>query len=114
MTATAASTAAAPATVKPIAIASVNASAAVSARLAPPAGVCQRDEAARVRSAVTTLDERSRRVVALRYGIDGEDARTLTEVAGELGVSPQRVRKLEQRSLRALATRPELRALRAA
>ena len=59
------------------------------------AGVGERDEAACVRTAVTALDERARRVVELRYGIDGEDARTLTEVAGELGVSPQRVRKLE-------------------
>ena len=48
------------------------------------------------------------------YGIGGEDARTLTDFAAELGVSPSRVRKLEERSLRALSTRPDLCELRAA
>jgi RNA polymerase primary sigma factor len=80
----------------------------------PAAAVCERDEADRVLAVVTTLDERSRRIVELRYGIGGEHSRTLTEIAGELGVSSQRVRELEARALRALAERPELRALRPA
>ena len=80
----------------------------------PSATVCERDEAACLRSAVTALDQRSRRVIELRYGINRKDTRTLTEVAGGLGVSPQRVRTLETRSLRALATRPDLRELRTA
>ena len=80
----------------------------------PAPGVCARDEAERVRSALAALDGRARRIVELRYGIGGERTRTLAEVADELGVSPQRARQLEARTLRALAAQPELRALRAA
>ena len=80
----------------------------------PTNAICDRDEAARVRSAVAALGGRERRIVELRYGIDGDRSRTLVEIAEELGVSPQRVRGLEARSLRALAAQPELCALRAA
>ncbi|HWT25123.1 MAG TPA: sigma factor-like helix-turn-helix DNA-binding protein, partial [Solirubrobacteraceae bacterium] len=48
--------------------------------------------------------------VELRFGLDGGPPRTLDEVAGEVGVSRQRVRRLEQAALVALARRPELRA----
>ena len=80
----------------------------------PTHTICERDEVDRLRSAVAALDGRARRIVELRYGIDGEHPRTLVEIAGEVGVSPQRVRKLEERSLRVLSTRPDLRELRAA
>jgi RNA polymerase primary sigma factor len=80
----------------------------------PAAGVCERDEAHRVRGALAALDARARRILELRFGIDGAGARTLAEIARELGVSATRVRTLEERTLRALATQPELRALRAA
>ena len=44
------------------------------------------------------LNERERRIVNERFGLDGP-ARTLREVAGGLGVSAERVRQLEQRAL---------------
>jgi DNA-directed RNA polymerase sigma subunit (sigma70/sigma32) len=56
----------------------------------------------------------ARRIVELRYGIGGECMRTLAEVAGEVGVSPERARQLEGRTLRRLSASPELRALRTA
>ena len=80
----------------------------------PAAAVCERGEADCLRAALTALDERSRRVLELRYGIGGRRSHSLADVAGELGVSSSRVRKLEARSLRALSARPELRELRAA
>jgi RNA polymerase primary sigma factor len=80
----------------------------------PAAAACERDQARHVRRAVAVLDDRARRIVELRYGIGDQRSRSLTEVAGELGVSPSRVRTLEARSLRALSARPELRELRAA
>jgi RNA polymerase primary sigma factor len=66
------------------------------------------DERENVTEAVSALCERSRRVLELRYGIDGREPRTLEQVAGELGVSRERVRKLEAKALRELSTRPEL------
>ena len=62
----------------------------------------------------SALGARERHGVALRYGLDGGPERTLTEVAGTIGVSRQRVRLLETRALEQLASVPELRALRAA
>jgi RNA polymerase sigma factor (sigma-70 family) len=44
------------------------------------------------------LDERERYVVGRRFGLDGEE-RTLRELAGDLGVSAERVRQIEQRAL---------------
>ena len=44
------------------------------------------------------LNERERYVVRCRFGLDGEE-RTLRELAGELGVSAERVRQIEQRAL---------------
>jgi RNA polymerase sigma factor (sigma-70 family) len=44
------------------------------------------------------LNERERYVVRRRFGLDGEE-RTLRELAGDLGVSAERVRQIEQRAL---------------
>jgi RNA polymerase sigma factor (sigma-70 family) len=52
---------------------------------------------------VVRLPERSRRIVELRYGLDGRPARTLDEVARELELSRERVRKLERQALVRLA-----------
>jgi RNA polymerase primary sigma factor len=66
-----------------------------------------------VRAGLAHLPERTRRLLELRYGLDGPP-RTLAEVAGELGVSRARVQYLEAKTLRELAARPELEALRVA
>jgi DNA-directed RNA polymerase sigma subunit (sigma70/sigma32) len=44
------------------------------------------------------LNERERYVVRRRFGLDGEE-RTLRELAGDLGVSAERVRQIEQGAL---------------
>jgi RNA polymerase primary sigma factor len=48
------------------------------------------------------LDERSREVLRLRFGMGGEREHTASEVAQRLGVSAQRVRSIELRALRHL------------
>jgi RNA polymerase primary sigma factor len=62
-----------------------------------------------VRHALAGLEPRLRRVVELRFGLDGENPRTLEEVGRELGVSRERVRQLEERALDKLrAESPDL------
>ena len=43
-----------------------------------------------------------RHVLSARFGLDGQAARTLEEVGGELGITRERVRQLESRALREL------------
>ncbi|HZC31240.1 MAG TPA: sigma-70 family RNA polymerase sigma factor, partial [Gaiellaceae bacterium] len=52
--------------------------------------------------ALEALPERDRRVLELRYGLDGSSGRTLEEVGAVLGVTRERVRQLEGRALREL------------
>jgi len=59
--------------------------------------------------ALDSLNPRMRRVVALRFGLDGEKPQTLEEVGAGLGITRERVRQLESRALRELrAFAPDL------
>ena len=46
------------------------------------------------------LSERHRTVLLLRYGLDGQDPRTLEDVGEAIGVSRERARQLEVNALR--------------
>ena len=52
--------------------------------------------------ALLRLNPRMRRVLALRFGLDGEHPQTLEEVGAGLGITRERVRQLESRALREL------------
>ena len=52
--------------------------------------------------ALAHLNPRMRRVLALRFGLDGETPQTLEEVGAGLGITRERVRQLESRALREL------------
>jgi RNA polymerase primary sigma factor len=53
-------------------------------------------------AALADLNPRMRRVLALRFGLDGEKPQTLEEVGAGLGITRERVRQLESRALREL------------
>jgi RNA polymerase primary sigma factor len=52
--------------------------------------------------ALDSLNPRMRRVLALRFGLEGERPQTLEEVGSGLGITRERVRQLESRALREL------------
>src|SRR3954449_11213432 len=54
--------------------------------------------------ALLRLNPRMRRVLSLRFGLDGEAPKTLEEVGTGLGITRERVRQLESRALRELRT----------
>ncbi len=58
--------------------------------------------AVEVATALTQLNPRMRRVLTLRFGLDGEPPKTLEEVGAGLGITRERVRQLETRALREL------------
>jgi RNA polymerase primary sigma factor len=62
-------------------------------------------------SALGALPEREREVVTLRYGIDGNEPRTLEEIGRRLGLTRERVRQIELDSLRRLALAHEMRSV---
>jgi len=53
-------------------------------------------------AALSSLSERERAVIVLRYGFVDEQERTLAEVGQQLGVTRERARQLEARALRKL------------
>ena len=67
------------------------------------------DEAAEVsmraetlKKILSTLSHRERRVLELRYGLDGEHPRTLDEVGRTFNVTRERIRQIENQSLKKL------------
>jgi RNA polymerase primary sigma factor len=56
-----------------------------------------------VETALTNLNERSRMVLEMRYGLNGRQPQYLDEVGSVLGVTRERVRQLEHRALQQLA-----------
>src|SRR6266498_1710615 len=59
--------------------------------------------------AMLRLNPRMRRVLSLRFGLDGDPPQTLEEVGAGLGITRERVRQLESRALRELrAVAPDL------
>jgi RNA polymerase primary sigma factor len=62
-----------------------------------------------LREALLRLNPRMRRVLQLRFGLDGQPPQTLEEVGAGLGITRERVRQLESRALRELrAVAPDL------
>ncbi len=53
---------------------------------------------------LNVLDEREKAIIEHRFGLNGEEPKTLTEVGELLGISRERVRQLEQRALKKLRT----------
>jgi RNA polymerase primary sigma factor len=68
-----------------------------------------RDQA--VRAALDQLPDQERQVIKLRYGINGNDPTPLREAGRRLGLSPERVRRIEHKALERLAEIREVAAL---
>jgi len=62
---------------------------------------------------LSALPERYRRVLELRYGLDGQDPRTLDEIGREFGLTRERIRQIEVEALRDLAQMGDLQGLKA-
>jgi RNA polymerase primary sigma factor len=65
-----------------------------------------------LKEALENLSYRERRVLELRYGLGGEDPRTLDEVGRTFNVTRERIRQIENQSLKKLQTLAEAQKLR--
>lgn len=55
-----------------------------------------------LRRALETLTERERQILRMRFGMDGEEEHTLTDVGDKFGLSRERIRQLQVQALRKL------------
>jgi RNA polymerase primary sigma factor len=62
--------------------------------------------------ALNVLPERDRQVIELRYGLTGRQPLTLEEVGREFGVTRERIRQIENNTLKKLQRLPEAQGLR--
>jgi RNA polymerase primary sigma factor len=67
-----------------------------------------------VRKALSALPERERQVIELRYGLTGMEPLTLEEVGNTFGVTRERIRQIENNTLKKLQHLPEAQMLREA
>ena len=70
--------------------------------LAPHEQSAEQARGRELAGALDQLNPRMRRVLSLRFGLDGESPQTLEEVGTQLGITRERVRQLETRALREL------------
>ena len=54
---------------------------------------------AQLAETLASLSARERRIIEMRFGLDGEGSRTLEEVGTELGFTRERIRQLEKETL---------------
>ena len=64
-----------------------------------------------LQQALRALTEREREVLALRYGLDDQEPKTLEEIGRRLGLTRERVRQIEVEALRRLASLREIQAV---
>ena len=65
-----------------------------------------------VERALNSLPKRERQVIEMRFGLNGRKPRTLEEVGQAFGVTRERIRQIENNTLKRLESLPEAQALR--
>ncbi len=69
-------------------------------------GELLRDE--RIEQILQTLEERERKILILRFGLQGEEPHTLEEVAQKFGITRERIRQIEVSALKKIRVRFQL------
>jgi RNA polymerase primary sigma factor len=65
-----------------------------------------------IQAIVGELDEKERDVIRMRFGLDGEEPRTLQEIGEALGLSRERIRQIESKAKEKLRRSREAQSLR--
>lgn len=77
----------------------------------PEAEVVGESLKAEVHSLLMTLNEKERMILTMRYGLDGSNPMSLKEIGMKFGLTKERIRQIEKRSLEKLRDNSEGRAL---
>jgi RNA polymerase primary sigma factor len=68
----------------------------------PDESVISTDELSQLSKLLEDVDERSAKILRLRYGLDGNEPMTLKEIGEAIGLTRERVRQIEHETLRRL------------
>jgi RNA polymerase primary sigma factor len=71
----------------------------------PETWLVRREREQELQTALEELSERTRQVLAARFGLGDRDPATLEQVGAEIGVTRERVRQIETRALRELESK---------
>jgi RNA polymerase primary sigma factor len=66
----------------------------------------------RIQGLVEDLDEKEREVIRMRFGLDGEEPKTLQEIGETMGLSRERIRQIESRAKEKMRRSREAQGLR--
>ena len=66
----------------------------------------------RIQAIVEDLDEKEREVIRMRFGLDGEEPKTLQEIGETMGLSRERIRQIESRAKEKMRRNREAQGLR--
>jgi RNA polymerase primary sigma factor len=70
----------------------------------PVEAVCEIMLKEEITNVLSTLTHRERKVIELRFGLEGEQPRTLEEVGQKFGVTRERIRQIEAKTLAKLTS----------
>ena len=62
----------------------------------------EKTNVALIRELVATLDGREKEILRQRFGLDGDNEKTLEEVGGQFGVTRERIRQIQEIALKKL------------
>jgi RNA polymerase primary sigma factor len=62
----------------------------------------EKTNVALIRELVSTLDAREKEILRQRFGLDGDNEKTLEEVGEQFGVTRERIRQIQEIALRKL------------
>jgi RNA polymerase sigma factor (sigma-70 family) len=68
--------------------------------------------AEQIQAMVAGLDEKEREVIRMRFGLDGDEPRTLQEIGAALGLSRERIRQIESKAKEKLRRSQQAQGLR--
>ncbi len=71
-------------------------------QLPVPETVQEGDLSGRLQEVMDALPDRERMILNRRFGLDGSEPETLSEIAGDLGITAERVRQLQNAALERL------------